>query len=95
MTNLKKVLTAAVMTTLLLIGTSNSYAGIVVAGFGNESGQKQDTCSVSSTGKGILIPDFGGIVVAGLTGIVVAGITGIVVAGVSETRTDCGIVVAG
>lgn len=95
MTNLKKGLTTAVMITLLLLGTSSSYAGIVVAGFGSEPGQKQDMCSVPSTGKGILIPDFGGIVVAGLTGIVVAGFTGIVVAGISETQTNCGIVVAG
>ncbi len=97
MKNIKKIFAASVIAGSLLLGTTTSNAGIIVAGFGE--GKNDNPCTTTTTNeKGILVQDFKdgkGIIVAGIVGIIVAGLTGIIVAGATEAPTECGIIVAG
>lgn len=94
MNNLRKNFGTAVLAGSLLLGTSTSYAGVVISGFGEESVQKQTGCTTTTGGKGILIPDFG-VVISGLIGVVISGFTGVVISGAAETPTNCGVVISG
>jgi hypothetical protein len=91
MRNLKNIIAAITMMTVLVFATSAANAGIIVAGFGERTKTATTEPCTERTGK----PDWG-IIVAGLRGIIVAGLTGIIVAGATETpTTECGIIVAG
>jgi hypothetical protein len=92
MKNLKKIFGTAVIAGSLLFGTTASQAGVVISGLTEEPVQKQTGCT---TGKGILIPDFGGVVISGVIGVVISGFTGVVISGAVETPTDCGVVISG
>jgi hypothetical protein len=91
MKNLHKFITAAALSTVLMMGTTFSYGGIIVAGAKSDEPCKETT----KVDSGIIVAGATGIIVAGLTGIIVAGFTGIIVAGATETPVDCGIIVAG
>jgi hypothetical protein len=94
MKNLKKIFGTAVIAGSLLFGTTASQAGVVISGLTEESVQKQAVCTTTS-GKGIIIPDFGGVVISGLIGVVISGFTGVVISGAAETPTNCGVVISG
>ena len=74
MKNIKNMIAAAMMTAVLLAGTTFADDGIIVAGF---AGGSQNQCQQNAS-------DNGGIIVAGFTGIIVAGFTGIIVAGLGS-----------
>lgn len=95
MKNLKKIFGTAVIAGSLLFGTTASNAGVVISGFGEESVQKQAGCPTTLSGKGIIVPDFGGVVISGLIGVVISGFTGVVISGAAETPTNCGVVISG
>jgi hypothetical protein len=90
---MKKTITAILLSTVLMIGTTFAD-GIIVAGRSDSNVKTDDPCVQTETTKE-------GIIVAGFTGIIVAGFTGIIVAGFSDTTdgeegpVNCGIIVAG
>ena len=92
MRNLKNTVAAITMMAVIVFGSTFANAGIIVAGFGDETEKTttEQPCT-EPTGK----TDWG-IIVAGATGIIVAGFMGIIVAGATDApNTECGIIVAG
>jgi hypothetical protein len=81
MKNIKKVITAATLMMVLMVGTS--FGGIILA----DAQQPQPCTAQPSTKSGIILSD--------LTGIILAQLTGIILADVKDTTTtNCGIILA-
>jgi|GEM_PF-4698340 len=101
MKKVRNILTAAALTSILLVGTTFAGTGIIVAGLAEETNESKLCSSNEKVDHGIIVAGATGIIVAGFTGIIVAGFTGIIVAGASDTEDSCspkvdhGIIVAG
>lgn len=84
MRNLRNYFTALTLAVVLTMSVTAANAGIIVAGFADET--KDPPCTETSTVDTFTI---------GLKGIIVAGFTGIIVAGFTDPTETCGIIVAG
>lgn len=85
MKSLKQLTCTVALVGVIMMGVSNSYAGIIV-NFGEKT-TKTSTCQQADEKK-----DFG--IIVNLTGIIV-NLTGIIVnfGGVTKGQTNCGIIV--
>jgi hypothetical protein len=87
MKNLKNLLTAIALMSVLMISVSTAKAGILMSDFkASEEQICTETKKDSKTNWGIVITS--------LTGIVITSLTGIVITSAADTPVDCGILMS-
>jgi hypothetical protein len=83
MKSIKKVITAATLMMVLMVGTS--FGGIILA----DAQQPQSCTAQNNTAK------LSGVILSDVTGIILAQLTGIILADVKDTTTvNCGLILA-
>jgi hypothetical protein len=83
MKNIKKVITAAALMMVLMVGTS--FGGVLVQGISSEN---PEPCTAQTSKGGVVLMDIVGILVQGLTGVLVQGVR-------TEAPVECGVLVQG
>lgn len=80
MKNIKKVITAATLTMVLMVGTS--FGGVIVT-----DAQQPQPCNAETN-----ISKIGTIILSDIIGVIVTDLTGVIVTDAND-RTDCGVIV--
>jgi len=90
MKNIKKMITAATMMMVLMVGTS--FGGIILTSAQQPQTCTEDTVNTSVKG-GVILSDVSGtgIILTSVTGIILTSLTGIILT--SVTATECGIII--
>lgn len=81
MKTIKKMMTAATLMMVLMVGTS--FGGIILA-----DAQEPQPCTVQTTSTKT------GVIMSDLTGIILAQLTGLILAQAKPERVDCGLILA-
>jgi uncharacterized protein YybS (DUF2232 family) len=91
MKNIKKMMTAATLMMVLMVGTS--FGGVLIQGISN---QEPQPCTAEISKSGIILSDATGILIQGITGILIQGFTGVLIQGSKdESPTQCGVLIQG
>lgn len=89
MKNLKKLIATVTLTGIIILGTTNAQAGLLMSDFAG-TGDTNQPCTTKVEKKSSKRYDNG--IIVSLTGIIVS-LTGIIVS-YNETPTNCGIIVS-
>ena len=82
MKNIKKMMTAATLMMVLMVGTS--FGGVILANSNEQQPCTERTPTIKT-----------GVILADLTGVILADFTGVILAAIAKSQTmDCGVILA-